>query len=154
MERIEGKLDKSLQDMEGSKKQIIQLEEKNVKWSQRVEKLEEEVHMLKNKSVESENRSRETNLLFFGLNTTPYTKADECWDMVTMFLKREMQLENIFIDRAHIIGKSQRPPIIVKCPRTYDRTQILAKARTLRNSTISIAQDFAKETREARRELQ
>ncbi len=103
--------------------------------------------------MDIKNQSRENNVIFFGLETTPDMKPDECWNIITNCLKQRMQIENLFIDRAHILGRTAKPPIIVKFPRSYDRAKIFVRVHKLRNTPISIAQDFARETREARKEL-
>ena len=151
--RIESKLDKILIETEASNIRVTQLETQNSHLTQQVQTLTEEIHSMKKKSIDLENRSRETNLLFYGLKTNPTTKPDECWDIVTDFLKKDLNLSNVFIDRAHILGKAHNPPIIAKLPRSHDRQLIFSKAHMLRDTNISIAQDYAWETREARREL-
>ncbi len=153
MRRVEEKLDKSLLDSEEEKIRIDQLEAQNTQLTQTVNQLEKEVHILKTKVIDNENRSREANLIFFGLNTNTNMKADECWDTITNFLKQDLHLENLYIDRAHTLGMSSKPPIIAKFPRSYDRKFFFERVHMLRNSPVSIAQDFAQETRDARREL-
>src|SRR5258705_1311636 len=100
VERIEAKLDLSLKETEVAKFRIEKLEQNTTQQDQLIDKLMQEVQDLKKKAIDLENRSREQNLVFFGLDTSVDTKPDECWDLITDFLVGEFSLVNIFIDRA------------------------------------------------------
>lgn len=107
---------------------------------------------------EFEDRSRRDNLIFYGLSDS----ASESWaeselkvrELVSASLKRELSDEAI--SRAHRLGtfvQSKCRPVIVRFTSFKARESVFSKKSLLRNTPVSISEDFCKATRNIQKKL-
>ncbi|XP_049268671.1 uncharacterized protein LOC119383916 [Rhipicephalus sanguineus] len=107
---------------------------------------------------DSEDRSRRNNLVFFGIMDA----ERETWaqserlviDVCQTNLGVTMQSRDI--ERAHRLGRfrqNKNRPIIVRLSNFKDKEEILSCARKLKDSGISISEDYSPNTRIARKNL-
>uniref|UniRef100_L7LWR8 Putative tick transposon n=1 Tax=Rhipicephalus pulchellus TaxID=72859 RepID=L7LWR8_RHIPC len=107
---------------------------------------------------DSEDRSRRNNLVFFGI----VDAERETWaqserlviDVCQTNLGVTMQSRDI--ERAHRLGRfrqNKNRPIIVRLNNFKDKEQILSCAKKLKDSGISISEDYSHSTRIARKSL-
>ena len=84
---------------------------------------------------------------------------NETWEqaeeiLVNLF-KEQLELEDISVERAHRAGnkgKNNKRTIVLKLASFKDKLKIIAEARKLKGTNISINEDYSKETLEIRKE--
>ena len=144
----------------------------------RVNKLEGDVHsllslseesdrllkLLEYKSIDTEARIRRHNLIFRG--HPEVVGDDDCEAIIVTFLRRLLDIEGVYIQRAHRIGNpfnrrsGQYAPLrtdprpIIACFRDYkDIERILSNAYKLRDTNFGINRDYPPEITSARSKL-
>ena len=126
----------------------------------------EGVEQLNNKTTDLEDRSRRSNLVFFGVKELADKKTTEdCEKLLTEILLKSgiidgdpNVLEGKLFDRAHRLGprrdNAEKPrPIICKVTYFKDKEHILKNSYKLKNSPFNISEDFSKTTLTIRSEL-
>ena len=135
--------------------------------AKRMSKLEEGVKFLckklseeQERSIKLESHSRRNNLNFFKIEEQQNETIEKTENILRNFIIKELkvdeeEMQNISIERDHRIGKpSTTPrPIIAKFSFFKDKEYIRSKARNLKGTKYSLAEDFPKEIVERRKEL-
>lgn len=116
---------------------------------------EKRMKLLEYKSIDLEARNRRCNLIFRG--HPEVLNQDDCETIIKSFLKRYLDIEGVFIQRAHRLGsisaKGSRPgsfaprraqsrPIIALFRDYKDVERILASAYKLRDTNFGINRDY------------
>ena len=127
---------------------------------------EKRMKLLEYKSIDLEARNRRCNLIFRG--HPEVLNQDDCETIIKSFLKRYLDIEGVFIQRAHRLGstsaKGSRPgsfaprraqsrPIIALFRDYKDVERILASAYKLRDTNFGINRDYPPEIVNARSNL-
>ncbi|XP_077508497.1 uncharacterized protein LOC144119845 [Amblyomma americanum] len=118
--------------------------------------LSEVVSKLASRNDELENRSRRNNLLFHGLAEEDEETNKALFIAVTKVFIDNLQLDCPKIERYHRLGRKQegRPrPVIVKVLDFREKTQALKNAHRLKNSGISLSEDFSAHVRLIRKKI-
>ena len=111
------------------------------------------------KLKELEDRSRRNNLRIDGVEETPNETWDVCEEKVQSIIKEELGIAGeIELDRCHLtckFKKSQSKPrtIVCKFLRFKDKENFLKDSKKLKDTVISIFEDFYKEAVELRKSL-
>ncbi|XP_077543323.1 uncharacterized protein LOC144155629 [Haemaphysalis longicornis] len=107
-----------------------------------------------------ENRSRRSNVLFFGIEDTDQSESWEASEThVREFCSNKLSVTAASIARAHRLGRfsaEKTRPIIAKFYNEKTRRDvetILSKGVKLKNTTFSISRDFSEAVRDKRRKL-
>ena len=115
---------------------------------------------IKDKTVDLEDRSRRSNLVFFNFPERDNEQPGDCERLVHNVLNELniLQDEEVWIDRAHRLGRkkpdSSKPrPVIVKFSYFKHKEEIIKNASRFRNSPINVSEDFSKETLDIRKKL-
>ena len=127
---------------------------------------EKRMKLLEYKSIDLEARNRRCNLIFRG--HPEVLNQDDCEAIITSFLKRYLDIEDVFIQRAHRLGnisavgsrpgsfaprRAQSRPIIALFRDYKDVERILASAYKLRDTNFGINRDYPPEIVNARSNL-
>ncbi|XP_077484497.1 uncharacterized protein LOC144094420 [Amblyomma americanum] len=118
--------------------------------------LSEVVSKLASRNDELENRSRRNNLIFHGLAEEDEETNKALFIAVTKVFIDNLQLDCPKIERYHRLGRKQegRPrPVIVKLLDFREKTQALKNAHRLKNSGISLSEDFSAHVRLIRKKI-
>ena len=129
----------------------------------KVEKHQDELKEVRDKTIDLEDRSRRDNLVFYGIEET---NGEDCEQVVIeniliksgMFKKEEVDNSVNIFERVHRLGpkkrEQQRPrPIIAKLGSFKDKEKILQRSYKLKDSPFGISEDFSKPTLQIRSEL-
>ena len=116
------------------------------------------------KSIDTEARSRRHNLIFRG--HPEVVGDDDCEAIIVIFLRRLLDIEGVYIQRAHRIGnpfnrrssqyapRRTDPRPIIACFRdNKDIERILSNAHKLRDTNFGINRDYPPEITSARSKL-
>ncbi|XP_070579019.1 uncharacterized protein [Ptychodera flava] len=124
-----------------------------------LDELREENNQLKRANDDLENRGRRNNLVFYGIEQDG---TNESWDTsekkVKSVLKNNLEItEDIEFERVHRITNAPlirgARPIIAMFVKFKDKSNVLRNANKLKNSNISISEDFSKRMRNIRSKL-
>ncbi|KAM7303424.1 uncharacterized protein ISCGN_013382 [Ixodes scapularis] len=122
----------------------------------RVLQIEGSGRKLEAKLDDLENRSRRTNLVFFGV---PDNSRSETWEeserLITKICKDVLSLD-VLIERAHRLGKhkdGKNRPIVVNFPGWKVKESVLRSAFKFKNTSFSVSEDFSLAVQEKRRQL-
>lgn len=148
-DRVDG-IEKQLSTMNALSGTVKELEANNVKLSKQLTTLEAKIDEL-------ENRGRRNNLIIYGLTeirtetTETLTKAvsDEVFQ-----LKLGVSVNGI--ERIHRLGQKAENkvrPVIINFLDHREKVSILKAAYKLKNSDLSISEDFSRRVRDIRRQL-
>lgn len=115
------------------------------------------IENLESKIDDLENRSRRNNLIIYGLNE----EQDETSEMLEKTVNQKvikdiLEMNPVEIERVHRIGKpdpNKTRPIIFKLLDWRQKSQILARGRKLKDTGVSIGEDFSKRVRDIRKKL-
>lgn len=136
--------------------QITTLKEQLSDQENTIRTIAKEVKQLHDKGVDSENRSRRNNLVFFGVSDS----ESETWEQSELLLKNickeNLNLELQSVERVHRIGRynvSKNRPIIVNFASYKEKSRVLSEAKKFKGTTYSVEQDYAPETRHIRKRL-
>ena len=131
--------------------QVMNLSEEN-------KQLREEINLMKARQVDSEDRSRRKNLLFYGVPEKP--DGFETWSDSEEILKETLQTHMDIsvlpedVERCHRLNVNITPkPIICGMTSFKKKEEILSKRNKLKNTDINIQEDYSRETRETRKKL-
>ena len=122
-------------------------------------KVKSRVDVLAYKSIDSEARQRQNNLIFYGIEEG---SNENCSDVLSTFLGDKLSLdrEAMCIQRVHRLGRRKRRgqafrnrPIIAVFRDTQDVELILSNAKRLKGTPYGINRDYPKEIADARRDL-
>lgn len=104
-----------------------------------------------------ENRSRRSNVLFYGISDT---NKSEAWDvserLAREFCTNKLGISVSTIARAHRIGRfsPDKPrPIIAKLFNEKEVETVMANGFKLKNTTFSVSRDYSEAVRDIRRKL-
>lgn len=119
--------------------------------------MSKDIRTLSKKIDDMENRSRINNVIIYGLeerlneNSTNLEQA-----VVKGVFKDKLGVETRSVERVHRIGK-KRPnstrPVIIRFYNFTEKMTILRNCKKLKNSSISISEDFSASVREVRSKL-
>lgn len=146
---LTGELKKLKQDVKDAKDDAAEAREEN-------RELREEIGRMQQKVDQLEGQSRRENLLFFGVegdkNETWKQSETKVRGIVTD--KLGIDGDDIALERAHRLkSKGETAPIIVKFSFYKDRCAVLAAAKKLKGSPISLSEDYTVRVRNIRRKL-
>ena len=118
------------------------------------------IQTVKDKTVDLEDRSRRSNLVFFNFPECENGQTENCEALIHDVLRKVnmLQDEEVWIDRAHRLGRKKpdlhKPrPIIVKFSYYKHKEYIIKHASQFRNIPINVSEDFSKETLDIHRKL-
>ena len=145
---------------EGISDSMTRIMEENKELREAVNKLTEENRQLQKqtsdmqeKLIDHESRSRRNNLLFYGV---PRGSGHETWEQAEKKVKKviseglKLNGDDIEVNRAHRIPNGA---IIVNLLRFKDKEAILRAKGKLKDTDVSIGEDYPKEIRDVRRKL-
>lgn len=169
MESLDSKFDTKLdglrQEMtdnfENMKKEMLELrgeveslKKENTILRQENEGLRSHMFFLDKKVDALENRSRRSNLLFYGLPASPNETPDQCEKVVRDLLETKMGLSNIGMERVHRLNNKPNSPAVVCFSSYKTKVKILKeKKEKLKDSDVFIGEDFSSNVREIRKKL-
>ena len=121
---------------------------------QSLQQLQRENEQFRKEKDDLENRSRRNiNLIFYGVSQED---PDESWSVseekVSNVIRNSLEIEDdIEFERCHRLTNARHvrgaKPIIAMLSKFKDKNKILANANKLRNSDLSIGEDFSKRLR-------
>lgn len=156
MEQLNAAVRKMNERLDSQEKRVCEMEVKIVKQEKVMKNNKERIDRLEARAVDQEARSRRNNLLFF--NVAEEEKED-CIRKVLDFgriICPNKDAMSLMVERSHRLGKKRanaKPrPIIAKFVNFQDKMEFL-KGKRLLPTTISVAEDFPLEVREARKTL-
>ncbi|XP_077497108.1 uncharacterized protein LOC144107795 [Amblyomma americanum] len=104
-----------------------------------------------------ENRSRRSNVLFYGIDDP---EKSETWEeserLVNVFCKEKLGLTVESVSRAHRVGRfssEKKRPIIAKFFNEREVDTVMSRGYKLKNTNLSISRDYSEAVREKRRKL-
>lgn len=123
-----------------------------------INRLEHAITTLKAANIDTNNRMRRDNLLFFGIDDSDKEPWSDSENKILDLCKNtlDLTLSASDIERAHRLGKfsaTKKRPIIVKLAHFKTKENILACGRKLKDTCFAIREDFAPSTRLARSKL-
>jgi hypothetical protein len=145
-------LEKQISDLK------LELKVKEEETSKKIESVQDEIRDLRHDNVnlrreieDMRDRMCRNNLIFRGLKEGPRESQDKCSKLLGDFLKHELGCSEVFLNRAHRLGKV-RPgfdrPVIAHIPNDYDIKQIQASTNRLKGTKYSVSEDVCKRVRE------
>ena len=117
---------------------------------------------VKNKSVDLEDRSRRSNLIFYNFPEADRGQTENCERLVYNLIQRlEIfpEHEELWIDRAHRLGQrnygnNTKPrPIIVKFTYFKQKQTLILNSQKFRVCPINISEDYSRETLDIHKKL-
>ena len=118
---------------------------------------------VKSKTIDLEDRSRRSNLVFYNVAESPNGVNEDCEQKIVNVLASLHIFppgeKEVWIDRAHRLGRKSpengtRPrPIIVKFTYFKQKEVIIANGNKFRNSHVNVSEDFSRETLRIHKEL-
>lgn len=136
---------------------LTNLEQKIDSCQEQIASMNSVILSLQNKIDDLENRSRRSNLIIYGLpeatGETPLTLERTVNKDV---IEGPLELKAVAIERVHRIGKAEPNkirPVIFKLLDSRDKYTILKRGYKLKDTQLSIAEDFSKRVRDIRRKL-
>ena len=157
-----GELRQSLNYLSGETSDLKKyIDDKNEAINAKVEQTDGNVHHIKEKTVDLEDRSRRSNLVFFNFPEASRGVTEDCEDIVENCLMslKVIDTKEIWFERAHRLGR-RRPehdtkprPIIVKFTYYKQKEAIIKNASKFRNSHINVSEDYSRETLDVHRKL-
>lgn len=103
-----------------------------------------------------ENQSRRNNLIFDGIPEGERETWQDSEDKVLEVLEDSMDLNNITVERAHRVGRSNTHrgrSIVVKFLKFKDRETVLRNGKKLKGTSIYVREDFSEKILAKRRAL-
>lgn len=115
------------------------------------------ISVIRDKIDDLENRSRRSNVLFYGIADGDPTESWEAVQkIVTDFCQNQLELTVSSIARAHRLGRflpDKTRPIIAKFFNDKEVEAIIGRGSKLKNTSFGLSRDFSKPVREKRRNL-
>ncbi|XP_070552174.1 uncharacterized protein [Ptychodera flava] len=124
-----------------------------------LEHLKKENSELKRAKDDLENRGRRNNLLFYGINQDDYPESwESSEEKVKDVLKNNLNInEDVEFERVHRIVNAPlvrgAKPIIAMFTKFKDKSNVLSNAKLLKDTDISIGEDFSRRVRNIRKRL-
>lgn len=119
--------------------------------------INEVVLTLEKKIDELENHSRRPNLIIFGLTEPESENSESLETAVNKGIFQELlKMNPIAIERIQRLGRpstNKKRPVILRLFDTRDKVLIFKQCHKLKNTTISITEDYSRKVREVRRKL-
>lgn len=146
-------------DIELLSKRVLALESKTGSDASphQTQNYDQNLSFMQSKIDDLENRSRRSNVLFFGIDDSD--KA-ESWDvseeLVKNFCADKLEVAVTSIVRAHRLGKfstDKKRPIIAKLLNEKDVETVLSRGIKLKDTTFGISRDYSVTVRDVRRKL-
>lgn len=109
--------------------------------NRRINKLEIENEQLANKIENLERKSKENNIIIFGLSAVP-------GEITREYIKKEIKklvdvnIAESDLNNVYPLGKTNNPPIKIEFTSFLKKAEIFKNARNLRGTRISIARDL------------
>ena len=157
-----GELKKSLDFMSNETSVIKdQIKSSNDMFKTQFQKSESTMVDLQAKTVDLEDRSRRSNLVFFGFKEAAQGVKEDCDKKVESLIQSLNLLngEDIWIDRAHRIGikkpehESKPRPIIVKFSYYKQKEMIIRNGNRFKDCPINVSEDYSKDTLQTHKKL-
>ena len=131
-----------------------QINMNNDTFKSKLQQTESNMENVRAKTVDLEDRSRRSNLVFFNFKEASRGATEDCEDIVESLLKSLNIFEgnDIWIDRAHRLGRRKaehdtKPrPIIVKFSYYKQKEKIIKNGIKFKNCPINVSEDYSKET--------
>ena len=127
----------------------------------KIKSTEDDVNLVKAKTVDLEDRSRRCNLVFYNFKEASNNENDDCEKLVLHlldYLKIFDEEETVWIERAHRLGKkdpeNNKPrPIIVCFSYFKQKQEIIKNGARFRDCPINVSEDFSRETLDEHKKL-
>jgi hypothetical protein len=143
MDSFGGMLDRKLA-LVATKEDVLELTGKVVELEKENRVLRSEIQLMKSKMDDLEGRSRRNNLIFKGIQNIG---NKNCEEGIKTFCLEVLGIEtDLFINRAHLLGKS-KSTVIAHFPRDKDISTIFSNVHKLKGSKFVIHRDVTKMTR-------
>lgn len=159
MKDIKASLEYAHAEIADLKQENEEMKKSHGKSIEKVEKLERDNEMLRNKIVDLQARSMRDNLLFFNL---PENDEENTTEIIHDLLENKIGIEDarnkVKIDRSHRVGRKRvdnnKPrPIVVKFNFYQDREYIRINAKKLKGTKIGISEQFPEKIESIRKTL-
>ncbi|CAG9819995.1 unnamed protein product [Phaedon cochleariae] len=132
--------------------QINDLKDIVLSSSEKVEKLENEIKILKSRNTQLEKAVRENNILIFNSDYVEGNLLEFTLNLLNSNLELNISKEEI--NRVYIIGNNEKEKIIlIKFLRFITKQEILKSCKKLKGKRLSIVEDLSQEERSERRVL-
>lgn len=122
--------------------------------------LEESIKLnaqMKEEILDLQCRSMRDNLLFYNIKEAQNKETEDCVRIIQDICSSELEImEDVSIERAHRIGKRESGkirPIVVKFTRFPQRELVRKSAFKLKNTDLSISEQFPREIQDRRKQL-
>ncbi|XP_075555559.1 uncharacterized protein LOC142588016 [Dermacentor variabilis] len=146
-------------DLEKLTKRVLDLEQKvaAAPCAQSITSSDNGLVGVQEKIDDLENRSRRSNVLFYGLTDSARSETwEESERLVSNFCTQKLGLTVTSISRAHRVGRfssEKKRPIIAKFFNEKEVELVLSRGHKLKNTNFSISRDYSEAVREKRRKL-
>lgn len=122
-----------------------------------VSSLQKEIVALELKLDDLENRSRRSNLIFYGIEEDKNENNETLQQTINeKILKDVLQIGPITIERIHRLGRAsdkKNRPVILKLLDSRDKAKVFKNCYKLKGTDISISEDFSPRVRDIRKKL-
>ncbi|XP_077560605.1 uncharacterized protein LOC144175397 [Haemaphysalis longicornis] len=122
-----------------------------------VSNLQKEITALELKLDDLENRSRRSNLIFYGIEEDKNENNESLEDTINeKILKNILEIEPVAIERIHRLGRAaegKNRPVILKLLNSRDKAKVFKNCHKLKETDFAISEDFSPRVREIRRKL-
>ncbi|KAH9362121.1 hypothetical protein HPB48_002099 [Haemaphysalis longicornis] len=142
---ISDKLGKTKQKIEGLNESALEQASAITSLAQRVEDLQSRNNRL-------ENRSRQQNLVFYGVDDN---NRAETWDksenLITSICKEKLEIDLQSIQKAHRVGRyteSRNRSIVVNFASYKEKQNVLTNEKKFKGSPYSVDHDYSPEARD------
>ncbi|XP_070543694.1 uncharacterized protein [Ptychodera flava] len=124
-----------------------------------VDDMRKSINEIKKEKDDLENRSRRNNLVFFGITQD---RTNENWedseDKITQVIRNQLGIaDNVEFERVHRMTTAPPvrdcKPIVARFRSFKDREKVLRNAFKLKNTNISVSEDFSRRVRRIRSKL-
>ncbi|XP_077512934.1 uncharacterized protein LOC144124150 [Amblyomma americanum] len=143
-------IDNKLAALARLEKQVTSCQEQVAQMSEVIERLEERIDDL-------DNRSRRCNLIVYGLSESEEETKETFRERVNKdIVQDKLDLDAVAIERIHRLGQpagNKIRPVIMKLLDYREKESILKRGFKLKNSDLSIGEDFSRKIRYIRKKL-
>lgn len=149
--------EKRLVDIDNKLDALGALEEKLISCQDQIFSMTSTIQTLEQRIEELENRSRRSNLIVYGLEETKDETSEKLERAVNNdIIVSILELEPVQIERIHRLGRpapNKIRPVIMKLFDSRQKAAILKNGFKLKDTDLSIGEDFSRKTREIRKKL-
>lgn len=146
-----------LADMDKKLDALSRLEPKITSCVKQIEDMHLITKNLEKRMDDLENQSRRSNIIVYGLAETEQENSEKLEQAVNKGIVQDiLGLQPVTIERIHRLGKpaqNKTRPVMLRLLDSRQKSIILREGRKLKNTGLSIGEDFCKRTREIRRLL-